>query len=162
MKPPAPNPVSGLSTANEASTAADRGVDRVAALAQHPGAGLGGQRMAGGDDAAAHGRGALAREELGDVDAELAGRSLEPRPRSAGELVLGAADRRLGGRVRRSSCRRRAAASKRVATTVTQIWSQSVLVDVGAEDDVGVGVGGLADHLGRLARPRPARGRRRR
>ena len=34
MKPPAPRPVSGLSAANEASTARHGGVERVAALAQ--------------------------------------------------------------------------------------------------------------------------------
>ena len=43
------------------------------------------------------------------------------------------------------------APSKRVAMTVTQIWSVSVLVDVGAEDDVGVRVRGLLDDLGGLA-----------
>ena len=46
---------------------------------------------------------------------------------------------------------RRPRPSKRVAMTVTQTWSAERLVDVGAEDDVGVGVRGLLDHLGRLA-----------
>ena len=67
-----------------------------------------------------------------------------PLPRPASFLVrviVGSALRRGGG----------GRPSKRVATTVTQTWSAERLVDVGAEDDVGVGVGGFADQLGRLA-----------
>ena len=50
MKPPAPGPVSGDSATNDMSTRGHGGVDGVAALAQHVGAGLGGERMAGCDD----------------------------------------------------------------------------------------------------------------
>src|SRR6185503_1874671 len=54
----------------------DRAVDRVATLAQRPGAGLRGCRMAAGDDAPAHGRAIrryLVRDELRNVDAEVRG-----------------------------------------------------------------------------------------
>ena len=85
----------------------DRGVDGVAALAQHPGAGLGGQRVAGGDDAAAHARQpvVLAGEELGDVDAELAGRVLERGRAAAGVSLV----RRIVGSAARARSARGAA-----------------------------------------------------
>ena len=66
------------------------------------------------------------------------------RPAAAG--VLGAADGRLGGAARRRGLAVEAGRDDGHPDLVAQL-----LVDVGAEDDVGVGVGGLADHLGRLA-----------
>ena len=50
MKPPAPNPVSGLSTAKEASTAQTAASTALPPSRSTCGARLGGQRVAGGDD----------------------------------------------------------------------------------------------------------------
>ena len=68
-----------------------------------------------------------------------------PRPRRDGSAVFGAADRRLGGAARRLGAAVEAGGDDGDPDLVGEL-----LVDVGAEDDVGVGVGGLADHLGGL------------
>ena len=52
MNPPAPKPGQRALGSERRQDRADRGVDRVAAVAQHLRARLGGQRMPGGDDSA--------------------------------------------------------------------------------------------------------------
>src|SRR6187397_2842590 len=99
MKPPAPKPVNGLSTAKEASTAAT-----AASTALPP------ARSTSAPASAERGcpaattpfmAGRLAGEELGHVQrAQLAGFLVARRAAAAG--VLGAADRRFGGAARRA------------------------------------------------------------
>src|ERR1700688_2074568 len=126
MNPPAPNPVSGLSTANDASTA-----QTAASTALPP------SRSTCAPASAVSGWPAattplmersvkLAGEELGDVDAELAGALAAP----AAAGVLGAADRRLD-RAARWRLAVEAGCHHRHPDLVAQL-----LVDVGAEDDV--------------------------
>src|SRR6478609_9439854 len=83
----------------------------------------------------------LPGQELRDVDAELA-RTLFAR---AGRL-FGAPYRRLSG----APGRRRAAVEASGDDGHPDLIAQ-LLVDIGAEDDVGVWMGSLANQLGRLA-----------
>ena len=71
--------------------------------------------------------------------AALAGGAL-PRPASLVRRMVGSASRRGGG----------GAAVEAGGDDGDPDLVGELLVDVGAEDDVGVGMGGLADHLGRL------------
>src|SRR3954447_24037054 len=101
MWPPAPNPVSGLSAANDASTAQTAASTALppSRRASAPASAVSGWPAA---TTPLTGRRPLAGEKLGDVErAELAG-LLDPR-RAAPASVLGAADHRLG---RAPRCRR--------------------------------------------------------
>ena len=123
MKPPAPNPVSGLSAAKEASTAQTAASTALppSRRTEAPASAVSGWPaamtpfMCGSVEPAGAG---LAGEELGHVDAELA--SERPRPRRAGRPSLVRVI--VGSTVRRGGAAR---PSKRVATTVTQTWSLS-------------------------------------
>src|SRR6187551_960685 len=98
MKPPAPNPVRGLSTAKEASTAAT-----AASTALPPSRRISAPASAVRGCPAATtpvmGRGGLAGKELGDIERAQLARLLVAR-RTAATGIRGAADRRLRGPAR--------------------------------------------------------------
>src|SRR4051794_8021799 len=85
--------------------------------------------------------GPLPGQKLWDVDTQLAA----ALRRAAATAFLGATDRRLGGAARRAGAAVEAGGDDGDPDLVGEL-----VVDVGAEDDVGVGMGRLADHLGRL------------
>src|SRR3954452_14118129 len=143
MKPPAPKPVRGLSSANDASTA-----QTAASTALPP------SRSTPAPASAVRGWPAAttpfmgcpysAGQELGDVYSQVA---TSPRlGRATPTAFLGAADGRLGGAARGLWASVEAGGDDGDPDLVGEL-----VVDVGAEDDVGVGMGGLAHHLGRLA-----------
>ena len=104
MKPPAPGPVSGLSATQEAKAAATQASTAFPPSASTRGAGLGGQRMPGGDRPA--------HDRIVRRTTSRAGRSAARADRPRG-TSLGCTE--SGLRARRSPPRP-------VAITVTQIW----------------------------------------
>src|SRR3954453_5653487 len=161
MWPPAPNPVSGLSTANEASTAQTAASTALppsrrtpapasavsgwpaattpfTCRAPYPG------RNSGTSIPSSRSPERPRREEPASLVRRIVGSSAR-RGGVVGPLKGGAADRRLLGAARRSRASVEAGGDDGHPDLVAHL-----LVDVGAEDDVGVGVGGLADHLGGL------------
>src|SRR5690349_16937312 len=144
MKPPAPKPVSGLSTAKEASTA-----QTAASTALPPSRKTSAPASAVSGCPAATtpsiGVGALSRQKLWNVQrAQVAGLPAARSPAATG--VLGAADGRLGGAARRRGTTVEASGDDGHPDLVADL-----LVDIGAEDDVGVGMRRLADQLRGLA-----------
>src|ERR1044071_3372331 len=146
MKPPAPKPVRGLSTAKEARTA-----QTAASTALPPSRSTCAPASAESGWPAAttplmDARGLeLPGEELGDVErAELAG-LLAAGGTAAARRLFGAADHRLGRTARRWTTAE-AGGDDGHPNLVFELR-----IDIGAEDDVGVGMGGFADQFGRLA-----------
>ena len=142
----------------------DGRIDGVAALTQDPRARLGGQRMPGCDDPSAHGVSLRPGCAGNYFPGRNSGTSTPPRSRGRDSKLLAVPGRRSSGLRSRAwlvpTSRRSEVELPSPAAAASVVAGgddghpdlvAERLVDVGAEDDVGVGVRGLLDHLGGLA-----------